>query len=309
VIKPISYIELIDLKPELLNASPCYAVDLNAISETVKYYGIYHEKSGDLKAAFCLQIEKRKGILHVSNPPFFQNCGLTLFLKKTNKAERNSENKRILDQMASYLEEFCWVNISLPNDITDGLPFYWKGFSLNPRYTYLLSLKSETDMKSHWSSGLKSDIKKLERSEIAIKHESDAKALKLLRQHNEQFRGKKDLAFYDQLIAELMSTGSLKVTTAKHEKGMGTVAFLEQGNMATYLLGGSNKIEGVPLGTAALWAAVISSYKRNITLLDFEGSMIKGVERYFSSWGGDITPYLNINKEPKIKKVVDFIKS
>jgi hypothetical protein len=55
-----------------------------------------------------------------------------------------------------------------------------------------------------------------------------------------------------------------------------------------------NKHHGA--GALALWHAIQHAKSLNLKRFDFEGSMIKPIEKYFRGFGGELAPYFRISR-------------
>ena len=84
---------------------------------------------------------------------------------------------------------------------------------------------------------------------------------------------------------------------------MGCSLFIRDKNRLFYLIGARTKIGSNIAMTAMLWHMIKTYSGQNLTL-DFEGSMIRGVEKYFRGFGGLPYPTLNPIKMPAWMKLV-----
>ncbi len=308
-INEISYDQLLTESPSLSDYNICFLHNWSEVFSGLKYFCIRNTKNQKIQAAFCLYYSKRKGFVHISNPPYFQNCGLWLDSRSGNVYESHSLHKKLLSTISDFVQKCKWVNISFPAQIKDIQHFIWGGMECVPRYTYLLNIEKSKDLLPNMSKGLRRDISRIEETGIIFQSSLSREALSILYQSTAAHRGAEEEAFWNPLISLMKDKPWFTSSTASLGDRNGVACFVRVGEEVIYLFGGADKVEGVPLGTAALWNSVSNSRDAGAEILDFEGSMIHGVERYFRSFGGELTLYFNIQKEPKIISTARLIKS
>lgn len=275
----------------------------------ISYYSIVHEKNKQVQAAFTLFFSKRKGLEQISNPPFFQNCSLVVKNNKQNSYERQSVTKRVLKCFSSFLSEFSWVNISLPHSFNDAQPFIWDGFTVSPRYTYLLDISnSNKELLTHFSKGLKNDLSKISKSEVKYKTGITEEVINFLYETSAKERAESEQLIWSELMKISGADEQTMVTAAHYSNFRGVACIITVGSNAIYMFGNSDKDSPLALNSAALLKAIDVLRSNRVSTLDFEGSMIPGIERYFRSFGGQLTPYYNIIKEPKLIRTAKFLK-
>ena len=74
---------------------------------------------------------------------------------------------------------------------------------------------------------------------------------------------------------------------------------------AYYLFGGvteDQKHEGA--GALVLWESIKHAKKSGLPCFDLEGSMIKGVEKFFRGFGGDQKVYFSVNRAPILIEIL-----
>lgn len=303
-VSQISYQDLIAKEDSLRAFSIAYLSDWSELNSGIRYYAITDGKTGNLKGGFFLFSQKRLGMTHYCNPPFFQDIGLWIKKEFDSTSKQNSQVKNVLVALSNFLKSFKWVNISLPNHITDTQPFIWDNFEVSPRYTYLLDLsRSKEELKNNFGKGLKHSIKKMENTEFIYDFKMDEDTIGLIETSSLKGRGKDEKLVFKKLIQNLSGHSSAKVIKASDGQSVSVAVFLIAGNNAVYLFGGSRNSSGSVVGTAVIQKGIESFKENGMKVLDFEGSMIPGVEKYFRSFGGELVPMFNIKKTPKFLRL------
>ncbi|MCE3260275.1 MAG: family N-acetyltransferase, partial [Bacteroidetes bacterium] len=78
---------------------------------------------------------------------------------------------------------------------------------------------------------------------------------------------------------------------------LGVVFCIHDKNTCYYLLGGVDKSSGVAgVNNLLVQRGIERAKELGCTTFDFEGSMLKGVEKFFRSFGPELVPYFTVNK-------------
>ena len=180
-------------------------------------------------------------------------------------------------------------------------PFNWAGYNQTTRYSYLLDTSTSED---ELFKGLKSNIKKHIRNSSTIFSIHEANEINTIFDlHKDDLKGKGlELLFTKEQLSQLDSSLSESerrlIYHAKDSSGNIVCAFyLVFDHQYTHYLMGAVKNEARPSGVMSLlmWEAIKESNRRGLTF-NFEGSMNKNIDRFFSSFGADLTPYMQISK-------------
>ena len=92
-------------------------------------------------------------------------------------------------------------------------------------------------------------------------------------------------------------TNSFSVAAKKDGVLLGVVFCVFDKNSCYYLLGGVDKKSGVQgVNNILVQKSMEKAQQLGCSIFDFEGSMLKGVEKFFRSFGGELVPYYTVNK-------------
>ncbi|MDL2281689.1 GNAT family N-acetyltransferase [Parabacteroides sp. OttesenSCG-928-G06] len=275
---------------------------LDAVCGRDKWDVIWIEQGGQVQAT-CPLFIPHKGI--VSMPPFTQTMGPWLApvsgdTKYTSMLSHRQELcKKIVDEIKGYphfLQNFS-------SEITDWLPFYWKGFTQTTRYTYLLpAIKDREQLWENMSQHTRRHITKA-RDKHAIEVRQGVSAEEFCAVYAKTFqRQGRSSAPHRELLQRLV--------TLCRERGQGDVwgGYDEKGNLhaavfiawqesaAYYIAGGGDPAyRDSGAHSYIMWEAIQAMGECSDSF-DFEGSMLPGVERFFREFGARQTPYFTISK-------------
>jgi len=254
------------------------------------------------------------GVNILSHPPLTQT--LSPWLADPPKGSKYTRvlarEKDLFGKLIDQLPDYQAFSQSFAPEITNWLPFYWKGFQQTTRYTY--RLHNLLDVDSIWSGfqeNIKTDIRKAKKLGITVERSSDI----------DTFLDINDLTFRRQGIKFPHSRSFVKdlfKTCELHHAGTiflarGSDGRVHAGNFivwnehcAYYLLGGGDpQLRNSGATSLALWHAI--QFASSVTqIFDFEGSMIEAVERFVRGFGAIQTAYFSVKHIPS-RRVASFL--
>ncbi len=192
------------------------------------------------------------------------------------------------------------------------LPFYWNDYELKVRYTFTLDTQlEELDLFANLKDSLRREIKKAKSvGELAITKE--ANTLFQLKKENAKSHNEPlsyDLAYLSRII-NLQKDDKAQiqeVTIANRTIASLLVCWDDQ---QLYYTCGAIDPEYRNSGALSwlLWEAILLAKEKGL-VFNFEGSMIKSIEKYFASFGATPTPFFEVKKinnqllKPFLRKV------
>ncbi len=256
---------------------------------------------GDYEIVMPLTHSKKMGIKHISQPFFSQQLGV-FSLKQLN----SDIVKEFIDAIPNDYK-FINININKYNKVKG------QGIKLIEKKTYELDLiKTYEKLYKTYSTNTKRNIKKAVKNNIKIHNGVPANKLIDLMKNSLGKKVKNMTEEHYNNIRQIISFG------LKHNIGdmlgaytgnnnlCAAAFFITTNNKSIYLFAASDK-EGI--NNSAMFL-LIDSYirqfaEKNITL-DFEGSNIESLARFYAGFGAQQCNYLNIkiNRLPAILKIL-----
>jgi len=302
ILKPIKDIDLFSE-----NAEPLIGVFgskkwLHAYGNKLSLVGIYKDEH-QLIGGFYFMKTKKYGFTFLKLPPYTPHCGLFFISESKNKSSINNFSKEIITEVCSYItaRKSALTVLAFPSSIIDLQPFIWEKYKVIPNYTYRIDLdRSIEDIKSNFDSKNRNVINKAIKEEVTV---------------TENLLDKKEL--FSFFMKALSTTGaniyenelknifsefsgpenSFSMEARRDKDLLGVVFCIYDKNNCYYLLGGVNKDSGIQGVNNLLVQKSIEKAKAiGCKTFDFEGSMLKGVEKFFRSFGPELVPYYTINK-------------
>ncbi len=266
---------------------------VSSYGSSIRFFLIKNEK--DTVLGGWVAFEKKKwGLKMLITPPFASHCGLFLVHSKDSVFGVQSDKKKVLEAMCTFLQasSYHYIKLDLPVSFDDIQPAIWKGMSYSVKYTYRLDLKrSKEDLWNNLHPNIRRKIEQThEDGDYAVSHikEDRNRVRDLFTAALKRTGGKWD----DELLGSILSSEALQFSTLYLQKDL-VAAALHAGNGTTaFYLFGSNDREksGTKGGARVIWESILLAKEQGYQVYDFEGSMIEGVEYFFRSFGGTITP-------------------
>lgn len=283
---------------------------LSIYGNELKMVGIYKDEH-QLVGGFYYLETKKYGLKFIKLPPYTPHCGLFFTTESKNKASANSFAKEVVTEVCTY---FSTLNAALtvlafPSQIIDLQPFIWSKFKVVPNYTYRISLdKSIEDIRANFDPKNRNAINKAVKDGVEVTTNT--------------LPGEKLFAFFtNSLIAAGANvytanlsdvfnkfskhTNSFSQEAWKDGKLIGVVFCVYDKQSCYYLLGGVDKESGIQgVNNLLVQKSIERAKNLGCSIFDFEGSMLKGVEKFFRSFGPELFPYYTVNKANVLIEVV-----
>lgn len=275
---------------------------LSIYGESIKIIGIFKDER-QLIGGFYFLRTKKYGVNFLKLPPYTPHCGLFFVSESTNRSSGNSFSKEVITEVCNYLmrENAALLVLAFPSSIIDLQPFIWSKFKVIPNYTYRIDLGLPIEaIKSNFDPKNRNVINKaLKEGVIVEENMLESTELNLFFLDSLRAAGaniyKEELKGIFQKFSN--DKNSFSVTAKKGNEVLGTVFCVMDGRNCYYLLGGlskNNKLGGV--NNLLVLRSIEIAKERGCKTFDFEGSMLKGVEKFFRSFGPELVPYYTVNK-------------
>ena len=273
--------------------------------DRIARYGLY--AGGGLIGGFYLYREKRFGLSVCCNPPLTPSTGLFFRDDTKNPAKAMDKSKEVMSLMAEFIDgmNYPLVSLSFDKDTVDMQPFIWRDFKVVPQYTYVMDLsRSGDDIWRGMSGEKRNDITRAAKDGLEVRKINDYAIVKSLVQKTFS-RQKKEIegsglnGSMNKVLFDFANEDNSFAFAAFGKDGPVACTFcVHDGKTAYYLLGGydsARRHHGA--GAMCIWESILHA-KRSLSLpyFDFEGSMVRSIERYFRGFGGRLTPYYRVNK-------------
>lgn len=302
ILKPISDIDLF-----CKHAEPAIGIWgskawLCVYGEELTLIGIYKDEN-QLIGGFYFMRTKKYGLTFLKLPPYTPHCSLFFVSESKNKSSVNSFSKEVITEVCNYIsaQKSALTVLAFPSDIIDLQPFIWEKYKVVPNYTYRISLEqSLEDIRSNFDPKNRNAINKAIKEEVIVEF-NKLNGIELF-SFFEKSLTTTDANIYETELKNIFTkfagpTNSFSVEARKSNDLLGVVFCVYDKNTCYYLLGGVNKSSGIQgVNNLLIQKSIEQAKHLGCTIFDFEGSMLKGVEKFFRSFGPELVPYYTVNK-------------
>ena len=289
---------------------PIFSQDwwLDAVCGSTDNWDVALVKKGESIVATMPYYLKRKfGFTVITQPPLTPTLGPWLRPSTAKYSKALSEQKELMELLIGQLPLYDRFTQHWNSNLTNWLPFYWKGFKQSTRYSYLLAdLSNEDNLWNGLQENIRREIRKAEnRFKLTVRE--DCHLDEFLELNKLTFeRQKKIFPYPDQFIRKLDLTCSERscrktfIATDQNGRNHAGVYIIWDQSTAYYLMGGGDPaLRNSGATSLCMWRAI--QHSANVTKsFDFEGSMIRPIERFFRGFGAQQTQYFSITKTPSL---------
>lgn len=276
---------------------------LDAVCGEEKWDVILIENNSDIIASMPYYNYSTFPFRTIKMPHLTQNIGINIIYPSRQKPEtKHSYERKIIQEIVEQIPNFDWFQQSFNHSFKNWLPFYWKNFKQTTSYTYLINTNDGLDeIFNNLNSGIRGAMRKAEKS-VTI---SESNNIELLYKLNKQSYKKHNAEIrYSFSTLKNIYDSSLKrdncklyiATENKTGKVFSAHLYVWDSKSLYYLIGGSD-INYRNSGATSLlvWHGIKLAHSMKLNF-DFEGSMNKSIEKYFSSFGAHQIPYMKLEK-------------
>jgi lipid II:glycine glycyltransferase (peptidoglycan interpeptide bridge formation enzyme) len=272
-----------------------YGNELNII-------GIYKDEH-QLIGGFYFLKTKKFGLSFIKLPPYSPHCGLFFNSDGKNMSSVNNFSKEIMTEVSNFMESLrgSLCIMAFPTPIIDLQPFIWKKFKVIPNYTYRINLKQPLEIiKSNFDPKNRNAINKAVKEGVIVTENSLGKE-ELFQFFQKSLQSAKANIYKPELEGIFMKfadyQNSFCVVARKASEVIGVVFCVFDKQTCYYLLGGVDKSTGIAgVNNLLVQKSLEKAMELGCSVFDFEGSMLKGVEKFFRSFGPELVPYFTVNK-------------
>jgi Acetyltransferase (GNAT) domain len=259
------------------------------------------ERDGRVVARLPYVVRGRRRLRILTMPPLTQTLGPWLERSAAKPANALGEEHELLAALEAALPRTDAFVQNFSPAMLNALPFHWAGYQLELQYTYRLEdLGSEEALWDGLRGNIRREIRKARgrvevRENIPLDRFHSIWAKTFARQG---LRTPVSLAELERLDAACAARGARAMLCAQDDESrLHAVSYVVwDRHAAFYLIGGGDpELRTSGASSLLMWESLMRA--RAVTdVFDFEGSMIRPVERFFRAFGSRQTPYLRVSR-------------
>lgn len=237
---------------------------------------------GDYKSVFPLPIKKRLGIVYISQPLFTQQLGLF-----------SSDTSTSFEDFLSQIPKKIWLRtLQVHNDSVNGVA--------KDNLELDISVDIEK-IREKYSQNIKRNIKKAREHDLMLKECSIQSLIQLFKENKGKEvkeMNKKSYSILGKLLDKIKENKKGNCYGAFKDNELISAAFFSNCfKRSVYLFSASNAYAKRVGANHLLIDTYIEKYKRDSLILDFEGSVIPSLARFYASFGAVKKPYYIIKRK------------
>ena len=272
-------------------ASPAY---LKAVSKHLGHSCHVFTAKGLADAGLAVLARKKGPFTQAILPPFTPFSAL-LLTKLPDQGAIHAQSS-LLEPFLSALEQrFDAARLHFAPSLTDARPLQWRGWQVSPLYTYQILL-ADRDPLARWSSNplriLKTHRPAFSFEEAAAEGARHVAELCVQSYRRHGRPGPTSAAALENLIAELTTSGNVRVFLARHQNSgnvEAALAVLMHEQTAYYWVAGSSP---GPAMTVLLGHVLPKLAEDGFALFDFVGANTPSIAEFKRRFGPVLTPYI-----------------
>lgn len=263
-----------------------------------------YEKGDTVLAAMPYYLEVRGDYRYITKAPLTQNNGVIIRwqqeAKTANKLAMEEEVYQAACDFIKALNVDVYEQQYMPS-VVNWLPFFWNGYSAIPRYTFVIRDTTNPErIFSEFSHNCRKNVRKGQKS---IKQFISIDPHHFYTEHKKIF-DKQGIpvpfseTFWENLWNSCNKHNAGKIIAAQGQNDeILAVVFLVWDEEKVYLLlgGGMPEFSSSKAYTALVYEAIQEACKQKKSF-DFEGSVIRRINRSAREFGGEQTQYFRIRK-------------
>ncbi|MFQ5650801.1 MAG: GNAT family N-acetyltransferase [bacterium] len=279
-----------------------------------RYRYLTAQKGESIEAVMPIVETKRFGFRLCTMPPYTQTLGILLAPMSGKYATRLAAEHRLFEELIQKLPKCHYTSFRLHPTVSNWLPFHWHGFQQTTRYTYLLPDISQPDtIWQEMRSNIRREIRKA-RNRVTVTHDSDVELLIDLQQKTFNRQGQKhaiEPAVIRAIHAACSQRDQGKLFFAKDDSGKthSGLLLVWDDRTAYYLIGGSDpELRTSGAHSLLMWEA-IQFASTKVKEFNFEGSMLRSIERFFRGFGAVQVPFFEVHRlGSKVLRLIDCLR-
>lgn len=304
------------------NNIPIFSKDwwLDAVCGESNWDVLLYEKSDTIVASMPYCKKKKIIFKTIWMPKLTQTMGPYIIYPIGQKYEKKlSFEKEIMNYFIAKLPDYDYFFQHFHYNITNWLPFYWKGFKQTTRYTYVIeNIQNLEDVFKSFNHAKRKQIKKAEQNNIIVTQDTITPK-EFYELHKKELLAEdknNNIAYEYSLLKKIyescqkQESGSFFVARDSENNVHGALLIIWDKASSYNLISAFDPVYFKSGATSLLIKEsirIISSL--GIEKFDLEGSMIEGVEHSFKQFGATQKAYFRITKANNILiKVAEALK-
>ncbi|MEZ4884326.1 MAG: hypothetical protein R3E32_06255 [Chitinophagales bacterium] len=265
-------------------------------------------------AVMPLPMSQKMGVTYALQPQFAQYSGVLFRPQEGKQLTQWNNKKRWCEAIVKHIPTSIKLfKFTFAPQFDYPLPFYWRDYQLEVKYTYWLSLEATAkELEEGFDKSVRQAIRKSKEQGLTLIESDSIGDLLQFSLQQKKYLPDNQYQKLPQLWEALKQREKGMVLEVRDKAGELQTGglFLKDTERWITIFGSNSNPENKETGAVAFMlseAIQMAKEADGVDFFDFEGSMIEGVERFFRNFGGNPVPYLLISKNT-LPKAVKWLK-
>ena len=276
----------------------------------MKFIPLAVKKGNNIVCLFPVFLRKKYGLRILLSPP--NRCGVSylgpaLKIRASNRYNYEWTFINIVNELIQYTERkigFDYFRILHVPGMLDMRPYVWKGYSIQPKFTYKFDLSGGYEkIYNGFHNVVKNGLKKaLNYKDLSIsrdiKHAYSILKLagKIFSEQNIRFRISNE--YFEKLIHSSLSNNIECLAVVVNGRMISGSINLTDRNDAYVWVAGVNKEENIPgVGELVLWERIKDYHKRGFIYFDYMDANFERLCKHKARYGANLVNYFGVQKK------------
>jgi len=265
-------------------------------------------KGNEIAAVLPYSFKKRLGWTFIESPANTPYLGPWLRTTTAKQAHRLSEEKELYSSLIESLPPHAHFHQNFHPQVTNWLPFYWKGFSQQTIYTYRLA--DTSDLDAIWE-GMRENIRRnirKARKTLTVESNDDFSTVLALHRMTWKRQGG-EFACSDEEMFRIFKAcrkhGAGKLLVAKDAENRAHCAayfIWDRTALYYYFCGSDPSLRNSGANALIIWEGIRLAAGLG-KIFDFEGSVQEPIERFFRAFGACQVPFFALTRTKSLPAV------
>jgi GNAT acetyltransferase-like protein len=270
-------------------------------------------RDGRVVARLPYVMHGRPGLRVMGHPPLTPRLGPWIEPSAGKYESALRREMQLMGELIEALPEHSAFHQLFSPTVSNGLPFHWAGYGLSVRYTYRLhDIGREEELWNGLSGKIRTQVRKAQQA-LTIRTDLGIDRLHSLWSQTFERQGMgapEPQSLLERIEAACAARGAREILFAQDEQDRVHAAayVVLDANGAYYLLGGADPaLRNSDATSLLVWEAIRRSAGAT-DVFDFEGSMLRSIERFFRAFGARQTPYLAVSRYTRRLKLAHALR-
>ncbi|MEM7231067.1 MAG: GNAT family N-acetyltransferase [Planctomycetota bacterium] len=241
-------------------------------------------------------------------PPLTQFLGPWIAPLEGKNSTQLTREHELNEELIGGLPEHASFFAKCSPQVANVLPFIWAGFETSVRYTYRIEELSDAD--AIWKNYRESARRQIRKAKKQVELRDDLGVERFLELNRMTFeRQNQSLPYEEALVRRLDEACTVQdcrrilFAVDENDRVHGALYLVWDADVCYYLMSGGDPDLRNSGAMSLLIHEAITRASETSKIFDFEGSMIRPIERFFRSFGAAQQPYIVLERRGRLAKL------